>query len=102
MLIKIKEAALQSDDGREIRNREACKMTLPDENNPAWARLVTGKVSRDFELFAIKVLISELKQTFLTQPTEATLRTCSRKLYSFFKNNKNNPRAIADLMKIFN
>ncbi len=77
-------------------------MTLPDANNPVWERLITGKVTREFELFAIKVLISELKHTYLAQPTEATLRSCSRKLHAFFKFNQNNPRAFSDLMKIFN
>ena len=76
-------------------------MTLPEYNNPVWARLITGKVTRDFELFAVKVLISELRHTFLAQPTEAALRTCARQLHAFFKFNQHNPRAFKDLMKIF-
>lgn len=82
--------------------KKVWNMTLPEYNNSVWAKLITGKITREFKLFAVKVLISELRLTFLAQPTEATLRTCARQLHAFFKFNKHNPRAFADLMKIFN
>jgi hypothetical protein len=76
-------------------------MIIPDESDPGWVRAISGQTSPKYELLATKILLGRLTLIYEMNPSPETTRKSVAELRAFFERNKDTPKALADLMKIF-
>ena len=74
-------------------------MSVPPVNHPNWAKAITTPQNYAFEYLATKILVGRLSMNY--KQNAGNLPTCVKELYDFFCANEKQPKAVADMNKIF-
>ncbi len=74
-------------------------MSVPAINHPNWAKAITNPQGYPFEYLATRILVGRLNMNYKQNP--GSLSTCIKELHDFFSANEKQPKAVADMNKIF-
>jgi len=61
---------------------------VPNRNDSRWQALITGPLKSDLHSFALKMLLTRLRNTYGRDSTPQTLQSCTTELHSFFVRNE--------------
>lgn len=72
---------------------------LPAPTNPAWRDIATGKINKPWELLALKIMLTRLRNELRTDSSPPNTEKCAQEVRAFFV--KNLRVAQRDLRQIF-
>ena len=74
-------------------------MSVPSVNHPNWAQAIMNSQNYPFEFLATRILVGRLSMKY--KQDAGALPACVKELYDFFCANEKQPKAVADMNKIF-
>ncbi|HEY3446231.1 MAG TPA: hypothetical protein VGK67_07690 [Myxococcales bacterium] len=61
---------------------------VPDRNDPRWQALISAPLKAELHSFALKMLLTRLRNAYGRDATPPTLQACATELHSFFVRNE--------------
>lgn len=73
--------------------------SLPPKTDQHWRDVATGKISKPWEMLALKILMTRITTSTAADPSPANVDKCAAEIHDFFE--KNMKLAQKDLAGIF-
>lgn len=72
---------------------------IPPRSDPRWDLIACGHISKHWNNFALKIMMTRIEQDIAKDSTDANIRRCGDQIFEFFK--KNGEVAAQDFQAIF-